>query len=126
MPTRRARRIVEDPPEAEPIEKRPGSGQDRESQAADLLAQPGLLEAAARILEERRTGVGAVPARVEEPATERRGNGARARRIDGLIGGLADGDAASSNKKAKKAAKACKAWLAKAKHMQGPQKGPIH
>eukprot|EP00966_Prymnesium_polylepis_P054429 1258137-Prymnesium_polylepis.1 len=66
MPRRvRSAVVVED----EPIEQRPGSGQDPASFAKDLAAQPELLAAAADLLKRRRADEGSIESELEAPAT---------------------------------------------------------
>lgn len=119
--TKRTRR------DAEPIEHQPGSGQDADSLAKDLAAQPGLLAAAAELLKRQQAEVASIHADLE-PATKKKAKRPRSDILDELLGGLKDGGAvhneATGDRPVRKD-KTCKAALRLAKIMQGPTRGNL-
>ena len=76
MPPKRTRRaVVHD----EPTELQPGSGQDAESLAKDLAAQPELYAAAAELLKRQRSEAAAIQSNLEAPATSTKKKSKKAR-----------------------------------------------
>ena len=101
------------------------SGQNAESFAADLAAQPELLAAAAELLKKRNGEVASIQSDLEAPATSAKKKSKKASKavLDELLGGLKDGGTTTALGSASR--KECKAAVRLAKHMQGDKRGQV-